>query len=177
MNNYPYLYSSLQSINSILQTPPAPTPVTPSTVTWNFPQPMQVQITTPLNPNHDYQVVAKDFLEKYVTAISIGVVTIGHFYDANTSISLHIHRGNENHLFEIVGHNNFRNKLVEFGIQTIKYSNVVYTTQPVGKNSILITMHGRADINGVTYTTINTFIIRITSGLPRIINQVLEIFM
>ena len=147
-----------------------------SSLLWTFPQASQVQVTTKINPNNNYQTISKDFIEKYASAITFGINCAEYYYSSNASVSLHIHQGSNNYLHEIIGHANFKNKLSEFNINVIKFSNLVYTSQPVGKNSILLIFNGKADINNNTFTIINTFVLRIINGSPKIMNQVFEIF-
>ena len=169
MNHNPIWYSLFQS-------PLIPNMIAPATVNWNFPQPMEIQITTQLNVNNNYHDITKDFIEKYTLTSSLDLACISHYYHTDALISLHIHHETNNHLFEIVGHNNFKNKMTELNLSTIKYNNLVCTAQPIGKNKILTTMHGRVELNSKFYNMINTFIVKIIGGSPRIINQVLEIF-
>lgn len=158
MNNYTSWYPSSQTTNHD---------------TLIFPQPMQ--ITTPLN--HNYQTIAKDFIEKIAPTNTLDIISTGPYYSTNALISLHIHRDQNDTLFEITGHGDYINKLTDLGIQIIKYTNALYIAQPVGKNSILIIIHGKTDINGVQYATINIFVVRIVTDKPQIINQIFEIFM
>ena len=153
-----------------------PNMVASATVNWNFPQPMEIQITTQLNANNNYHDIAKDFIEKYAMASSFDLTCTSHYYHTDALISLHIHHGTNNHLFEIVGHNNFKNKMTEFNLNATKYNNLVCTVQPIGKNKVLTTMHGRIELNSTFYNMITTFVVKIISGSPRIINQFLEIF-
>ncbi len=144
--------------------------------TWTFPQSSHLQVTAKLNPNQNYQALAKDFIEKYATSAAIGINFIENYYISNTPISLHIHNGQNNQLYEMFGHTNFRNKMAEFNINIIKFSNITFTVQPVGKNNIIITINARIELNGNSYTTVNTFITRINNGSYKIINQLFEIF-
>ena len=147
----------------------------PSTNNWIFPQPMQVQITTQLNANHNYQSIAKDFIEKFLTANSLGIGYTGHYYDNNTLFSIHVLQSSSGYLHEMIGFMNYRTKLTEMGIHTVKYNNILNTSQPIGKNSLLITMHGKAEINNSIYNISMTFVIKIISGTPTIISQIFNI--
>jgi hypothetical protein len=152
-------------------------PSSPSTVNWNFPKPMQIQVTTQINANNDYRTIAKDFIEKFASANTTGVGNIGYYYNADSLISLHIHQGPNNFLFEITGYNNLKIKFAEMGIHFIKYDNIVQTAQPLGKNNVLLTIFGRAEINGKIYNIMSTFIIKIILGTNKITNQIFNIFM
>lgn len=153
-------------------------PLVPSSISWNFPQPMQVQITTQLNSNANYQAIAKDFVEKYLTANLFGISNLSFYYNDNTCISIHIHQSSNHTLYEIVGHNNYKNKLAELSINTIRYYNLICTAQPVGKKSILITTNGKAEINNRHYNIMTTFIIQLGNDqFSKITNQILEIFL
>lgn len=147
-----------------------------SSWTWTFPQSSQLHITAKLNPNQNYQALAKDFLEKYANSMNIGIGFIENYYNNDTPISLHIHNGQNNQLYEIMGHTNFKNKLSEFNINVIKLFNIVFTSQPLGKNSIIITTNSQSEINGKKYSNVNTFIVRIKSGIYKITNHLFEIF-
>lgn len=141
---------------------------------WSFsPQPMQITTDT---DNQKYKEIAKEFLEKYTNSSLLGIYATEYCYNTDTLISFHLHQGNTNHLFELVGHTAFKNKLAEKSITLIKYHNLTHTTQPLAKNCVLITMYGKADINGTDYNMLSTFVIRMTSTSGKIINQVLEIF-
>jgi hypothetical protein len=137
---------------------------------------MQICAPTP-NPNHDYKCLTKEFVEKYVNANLLGIGCIGYYYNNNAMCSIHLHQGSVNELHEMVGHTNFMHKLKEIGVSTIKYHDIVPTSQPVGKNSILITFFGQAEINGRNHNLISTFIVRMVADAPRIVNQTLNIFL
>ena len=126
--------------------------------------------------NRKYGEIAREFIEKYVNSNLSGIFTIEYCYNTDSLISLHIHSGAGNDLFELVGHTAFKNKLNEISITLIKYHSLTCTSQPLAKNCVLITMHGKADINGVNYNILSTFVIRITGTSGKIISQVLEIF-
>lgn len=126
--------------------------------------------------NQKYREIAKEFIDKYVNLNLPGIASIEQCYDSDSLISFHIHQGNNNHLFELVGYTAFKNKLAEKNITLIKYHNLTYTSQPVGKNCVMITMYCKANINNINYNASSTFIIRITGTIGKIINQVLEIF-
>lgn len=143
-------------------------------VNWNFTQNMQLAIEA--DNNQKYKEIAKEFLEKYNTSISSGIYAIDYCYNTDSLISLHIHQKNTHHLFELVGYIALKNKLNEISINIIKYHDMVYTSQPLAKNEVLITMYGKAEINSINYNTMSTFIIRISGTTCKIINQILEIF-
>jgi hypothetical protein len=147
-----------------------------SSWTWTLPQTSQLQVTAKLNSNHNYQSLSKDFIEKYANATALGISYTEQYYNSNTSVSLHVHHTSNNQLHEVLGHTNFKNKLLEFNINTIKFSNISFTTQPLGKNSVVITMTGRVEINNNNYTSVNTFIVKINSGTYKILNHIFEIF-
>lgn len=179
MNNY-------SSWGSVIQTPINTTvPMvlerlvpqgTSAAINWNFPQPMQVQIITQLNVNHYYQQIVKELLEKFFVAASLGIGYTEHYYDTNAMISIQTHQGSNNLLHEMIGFLNFKNKLSEMGINVLRCQNLTYTAQPVGKNSLLTTVTGKAEFNNIYYTIIITFVIRIQSGIPKIINEMIDIF-
>ena len=173
MNNNSLWYSSLQSTENSLQMPPS---IQSTAISWSFSQPMQVQVTTQLNANYNYQDIAKNFLEKYTSANIISFFSVDHYYDTNSSISLHLHQSSSNILHEIIGFNNFRDKMAGMNVYLIKYSNLVFTSQPIGENGIVISFHGKAEINGVLYNVLSTLVLRIISGTPKITNQILNIF-
>jgi hypothetical protein len=159
MNNYPLWYPSLQAINmNSMQ-------IIPSTSNTD-------------SSNHNYQQIAKDFLEKYVTATNnLGISCTAYYYTTDARFSIHLHQGVINQLYEIVGHNNFRAKLSELGILLMKYNGLIPTIQPLGKNSILITFYGQAEINGKMYNIETVFVARLVSESPRIVNHIVNIFM
>lgn len=152
------------------------TPQAPATVLWNFQQPMQVQITTPLNANHNYQLIAKDFLEKFSSASSYGMANTGYYYNTDCSITLTIHQGSSNNSTELMGYNNLKNKFTELGINIIKYHGIIHKCQPVGKNSVIVTLYGKTDINNTTYNIMSTFVVRIIQNNFKITNHIFDIF-
>lgn len=158
MNNYSYTQSN------------------PMSISWNFPQPMQVQVTTQLNANHNYQAIAKDFIEKYATANTLGVACLGHYYFNDAKISLHVHHSSSNQLHEMLGHSNFRNKLAEMGIYIIKYHTLTLTAQPLGKSKVLVNTFGKAEINNINYNIISNFVLKTTEIVPKIVSQTFEVF-
>lgn len=142
----------------------------------NSVQPMEIQITMHPKSNIDFLAVAKDFVEKYFDANKLGISLLGHYYNAQSIFSINLHNNGQHMLFELMGHSNFTNKLAELGIFFIKYYDLACTTQPVGKSRLLITIHGKVDINGSHHNMITTLTLRITDGTPRISNHILEIF-
>ena len=130
------------------------------------------------NPNHNYQVLANDFLEKYFKAIMMGVFYASHYYGTDSLISLRIihNNNNVNKLFEFVGYNNFRNKLAEMNVSSITFNNVVTTNQPLGKNNVIINFYSKAEINKAYYNVMSSITIKISTLIPKITNQTLQIF-
>lgn len=127
--------------------------------------------------NSQYQELARDFFEKYASSNTLGIHAISHYYNNDTLISFHIHQNGVNYLYEIIGHNNFKNKLAEIGILYIKYHSITHTAQPVGKKCVMITFYGQAELAGKNFQVESTILFRIVSGSPRIINQILNIFL
>ena len=146
----------------------------PTTINYNWLQPMQ--ITVDQNANSNYPTIAKDFLEKYALASNYGISYTGHFYNSTSFVTIYVHQGQLNHLHETVGYTNYINKLVELGINLIKYQTITHSAQPIGKNNVLVTFYGQAEINGRNYQIKSVFVIRIISGSYRIINHVLDVF-
>jgi hypothetical protein len=66
--------------------------------------------------------------------------------------------------------------MAELNIHYIKYNNIVSTAQPIGKKSVLITIHGCAEINCMSYSALITLVIRMDEDTFKIINQIFEIF-
>ena len=168
MNNYPSWYSTLSSIGNNLQFN-SPVPI------FNFNQPMI--ITPSSNNNNNYPTIAKDFLVQYSSSSTLGISCIGNYYNSDTSCSIHVHQATNHILAEAIGHGNFKTKLEEIGITTMKYSNITYTAQPLGKQSILITYFGQVEINSKLYMFDSTIILRLSIGTPKIANHILQIFM
>lgn len=155
--NYPSLYTSLQTITTNTQP-----------MNWNY---------TQINANHLYKDLAKDFLEKYAASNTIGISCTSHYYNSDTLISLHIHQNGTNYLYELVGHTNFVNAITTIGIPMLKYHTIVHTSQPVGKKCVMVTFYGYAEISGRNFQVESTIIFKMVSGSPRIINQVINIFL
>ena len=98
---------------------------------WNYTQ--SVQISAQINPNNNYQQMAREFLERYAADSTMGVQYLSDYYATDALISLHMHQLGQNYLYEVVGHNNLKNKLFEHNIYAIKYNNITPTAQPLGK--------------------------------------------
>lgn len=145
-------------------------------INWNFSQPMEVQITTKLNPNHNHQTISKEILEKYNFDSSLGLQNIHHYYHNDCFISLIIHNQNNKQLYELVGYINFRLKMNELNVQAIKYYNINFSSQPIGKNNILMNLVGKAEINNAHFNIICSLVLKIVNGTPKITNQILEIY-
>ena len=134
-------------------------------------------IQIPSKPNSDYSIVSKEFVDKFFDSNNFGITNIGYFYDEESRISLHIHSGTNHKLHDTTGHLNFKNKLAELGIHCIKYYDLMCTGQPIGKKDILITVHGKANINNSHHNIITTFVLHISSDKTiKIINHILEIY-
>lgn len=142
---------------------------------WNYTQ--TVQITTQINPNNNYQQMAKEFLEKYANDCTMGIQYIENYYSSDTLISLHMHQYGQNYLYELIGHNNFKNRLYEIGIHAIKYNNIVPIAQPLGKKKVIITFYGFGEISGKNYNIESTIIFKLVPGFPKITNHCLNIFL
>lgn len=164
MNNNSTIYSTLQG-----------TGTQPFPIHWNFTH--TVQVTSQPNPNANYREISKEFLEKYITSNMLGVTCMGHFYDTDCLISLHIHQYGINYLYELVGYENFKNKLIELGITLIKYHTIVATPQPVGKKSVIVTFYGLAEVNGKNYQIESSVILQIEQNVIKITNHTLNIFL
>lgn len=134
--------------------------------------------TSPLEFHHNqkYKEIAKEFVERYTASNLFGISAIEYYYHPDSLISFHIHQGSSNYLFELMGHTAFKNTLAEKNITLIKYHDLTYTAQPSANDSILITMHGKANINGTNYNILSTFVLRMNDTHGKIINHVLEIF-
>jgi hypothetical protein len=144
------------------------------TINLTFSQPMDLDtISVPMNQN--YATISQAFLENFAVSSTLDINNVSDHYIPNVSISLRIKRGTTNNLNEFTGYTNLKNKLHEFGIYSIKYYNITYTSQPVHKNNILISLHAKADINGKHYNILSSFLLRISNGTPKIINYILEI--
>ena len=126
------------------------------------------------NPNLNYKIIAKEFLEKYCGSVVIGLFNIGHYYDNNSLITLHIVHNNIRYVYEFIGYNNFKCKLFDMKCDCIRFYNITPTFQPTGKNDMLIIFYGKAEINNIHYNVITSFIINISTVLPKIINQTIE---
>ncbi|AYV85081.1 MAG: putative ORFan [Satyrvirus sp.] len=142
---------------------------------WNFSQTTPMQVTQ-TNPNHNYQEISKNFMESFISSNNLGINYIGHHYTLDARISIVVHQGFGNHMYELVGYTNLKLKMAELNINTIKYSNIFYTPQLLGKNSIVITTFGKAEINNNQHNIMATYIVRMTNGMPKITNHILDIF-
>lgn len=147
----------------------------PPIINYNFAQPMQIVVDNA--PNHDYQSIAKEFVDKYIKDNHGGVRNIGNYFDNKTLFTINLHRGNQRQMFDLIGSDSFINKLIDLGINTIKYYNTVCTAQPVGKKDTIITVHGRTDINGKHCDIIMTFVLHISKNQRAVItNHIFELF-
>src|SRR5207244_1584269 len=125
----------------------------------------------------DYSAIAKEFADKYFDSNKFSISNIGYYYDDNSRISLRIYYNCDNKLYDLTGYHNLKNKLADLGINSIKYYDLRCTTQPIGKKDILITVHGKANINNSHHNIIATFVLHVSSEkIIRIINHILEIY-
>ena len=137
-----------------------------------FSQPMQTVQT-----NNDYQNLGKDFVEKFSQSNLLGVSYTSTFYSNESIISVHVHQTSKNQVFECTGFNQYITKMNELGVSVLKFSQYVYTVQPIGKKSILTSMHGQLDINNITYKFILVSMVEVNNGTYKIVNQIYDIFM
>jgi hypothetical protein len=145
---------------------------------YQYCQPMQtVQMQQAPNKtdNSTYTVTAKNFFDQYSLMLALGINCTNNFYGTPSLCSLHIHQGENHQLYELNGYENFRNKLNELGITTIKLVNSHTTPQPLGKKTVLLSVLGQADINQRRYNISMVFTLRSINGTMKILNQILEI--
>jgi hypothetical protein len=126
-------------------------------------------------PNYNYPDISKNFLEKYISTNSLGISFIESYYNSDTLCSIRIHILTTTQLHEVIGYTNFRNKLCELGISSIRYYDIKYTAQPIGKSKILINFSGCVEINGKYHYITSSIIIKMILGAPRIVNQIINI--
>jgi len=150
------------------------TSATSTPFTWSFPAIQS--ITVEMDATQKYQTIAKEFIERYTTSSSLSIAATDQYYNTDSLFTIHVHQNVNHHLYEMVGHTNFKNKMSEISITTMKYHGLTYTSQPVGKNGVLISMNGKAEINNTNYSILSTFMIKMSGTNGKIINQVLEIF-
>lgn len=144
-------------------------------MSWNYTH--TIQLTTQINPNHNYTALARDFFEKYGTESAFNIANTEIFYASDTCVSLHLHQFGNNTLFELPGFTNFKNKLNELGVYNIKYMNLVPTAQPVGKNSVLLNIIGQCEIRNKIYVIDSTVVIKIDNNSIKITNQIFNLFL
>jgi len=123
--------------------------------------------------NESFREIAKDFIQKYIELSNCGFQFISMYYNTDSLISLVLHQNDDHVYWELVGHDQFGKKLTELGIK-LKIENLLCKSQPVGKSKILISIHGKAVDNFTQRDIAMTIILKIVSGTPRIVNQVLE---
>jgi hypothetical protein len=126
--------------------------------------------------NNNYQLIAKDFFEKYANASNKNISYLSNFYHQSSLISINIYHGVHNDLYELTGFDDFRNKLIDLKINSMKYHSMNYTSQPIGDNSILIIYMGKVEINRMNYSVITTFIIKNFNFGAKIINHIINFF-
>lgn len=136
---------------------------------------MEIEYNSPIH-NYNYRQIAVNFIENYANSSQIGFLFVSSYYDANALVSIHIHRGADHLLYEMIGPEQTKTQFNAIGINTIKYYNLTHTSQPLGKKSVFVTFHGNIDINGIQYKVISTFNLKLIHGVPKIFNHVLEIF-
>lgn len=137
----------------------------------------QTNLSNTINFVNNYQNISKDFIEKFAASSSSNIANTNYFYADDSRISLTIQRSTSNTLYELVGHPNLKSTLVNLGINSIKYFGINYACQPAGKKSVLITMFGKAEINGGHHDILCTFVIRISLGMHKIMNHIINISM
>jgi hypothetical protein len=167
-----------------------PTMTTPSTTPTSSATPMTTSntppVTTPIttpgvslitqpNPNHNYWNIAKDFLERYLSTNQMGLGWLDNFYDSGAYISLCIHHTGQNYFFEMVGYHNLKNKFSELSVSSITYGNLIYLAQPLGKQNVIMMVHGPININQNICQMACTYLLEISGTTCKITNQMFEI--
>lgn len=145
-----------------------------SSISFNFSHGLPIPSNDKSNNNH--QEIAKYFIEKYAYASILGMNFLESYYFSTATISLHIHRGLENRLIELVGFTSFKNKLIEDNINVIRYNNLTYTSQTLDNKRIIITIHGKAEINYINYNISVVFVIKNINDSLKIVNHIFDIF-
>lgn len=133
--------------------------------------PMQV-----IETNADYNAIAKDFLEKFAAYNKMGIAATHHYYNLDTPTSIRINIIKTWNIYETVGFKGYESKMKELGITNIVFNNLNVTTQPVGKKSVLMNIAGYMSINLKNYYFTSSIVIKLVSGSPRILNQILDIY-
>ncbi len=127
------------------------------------------------NINNNYNLISKNFLEKFCGELSLGIYHAQHYYGQDTLISIRISQLTGTVLYEIIGYNRFRQKLSDMNIHSIRFYNIVQTNQPFGANNVIINFYGKAEINGIHYNVICMIIVKNLTNSPQILNQILQI--
>lgn len=138
---------------------------------WGSIQPMDLKTDC----NSNYKNISKDFIQKYISANSLGVFSVAYLYDVNAIISFNIQNSDSTQLFEIVGYENFKNKLSEFNVYAIRFKNLDYVSQPFSKNSAIITAYGKAEICSTGFSVITTFTLEFCDNNYKIVNHILSL--
>ena len=144
---------------------------------FNFPQPMQVQITTKVNQNFDYNAIANDFFSKYSASSYISLSAIGHYYVTSSLITLVVHKGDKIHTYELLGPEKFSSTMSDLGTKNIRYENTKISTQPIDDKGLLVTIHGQIVINNHMCNSTTSLLIKIVDDIPRIFHQIINIFL
>ena len=108
--------------------------------------PMEIDTPRPPKPkiNLDYQGVAKLFMETFCPAFNQGMDRTNPLYDPLVQMTLKIGFATQH---EFLGYQQFINLLTGYGIWNILLSDINYSSQPLGKSSILIQSHGNIKAN------------------------------
>lgn len=129
-----------------------------------------------INTVTNYASLSKTFIETYAATSQYSIELLEQYYHSNPSISLKLHQSSGENLHEFGSFLLFKVKLSELGIKSMKYTTAKITSQPIGKNSMFILLHGTVEINNKKYSTISSFVIRSNLSLSKIYNHIIEIF-
>lgn len=125
-----------------------------------------------LETQTNYHAIADDFLEKYVSAFSSDIRYLKKYYNKNSLITLRTRFNDEIH--EIEGFNKFLTTLSSLKINRIYYHDLLASYQPINQNKINILVHGKANVNDVTYLVIISFILECHKNDIHVKNNIIE---
>ena len=125
--------------------------------------------STEITTNTNYTGIAKTMIEKIMANQN------SPYYISESVFSIQL-TGVANYLYEYTSYANFYAKLNELGMNNVKYLNVSYTAQPLGKHNVLANYQGDLDINGSVYKFSSSIIIKVNSLFNNITHHIINIF-
>jgi hypothetical protein len=178
MTTYPPWYNSFPAINNSSpfssQTLFQPTTGLNPTPSFGVPQ-----ISLENNhTNQNYNQTGFDFLNQYCMASAAGIHNLANAYNFDATCSMHVFKQGQQVLHEMQGFTAIKNKFTELQVSAMRYKDVAFTFQPIGKNSILASFCGKVEINCADFMFNSTMVIKVHSSSGcKVSNHMFQFFL